>query len=179
MKSLLAETISHFWPVFKEFPSILNKMMPIIKEIIETHQNNTDISDDVFVKWGNTLLHKWGPHLKLWIKALKQSPIKSFIKNVKRLEIDLDENKMDNIEEVLTWIEEMSEVMIELTDKEVSKYRGEWFKIFHFFTDSAHQIMEKKEFSHHHSDDEDIIKVKQDEVELSQTQGNININQKS
>ena len=124
----LIQALEHIWPVLKEEPKILKKNMPIFKEILEAIRNETEIYDEKFVKWGTSLLKTYGPHLKKWIKVLREAPIQNLIDNINHLNVELEEKQ----EAVLNWIKDTLKVMRKLSIKNEPKTDSGFLKFLDF-----------------------------------------------
>ena len=155
LKKHLEVTITHIWPVLIEEPTVLEEIMPILKEMLDASKNNADISDEKFVYWGNSLLNMYGPHLKKWIKALRDSPIKSLIAELEKLE----EKQGKKVKEGLMWFKDMLKLTVELTIKNEPKSKSGFFDMFYSNSsgdESRTEIMSKKSKTYK---DEDNLKV--------------------
>ena len=159
LKKHLEVTIAHIWPVLIEEPTVLEEIMPILKEMLDASKNNADISDEKFVCWGNSLLNMYGPHLKKWIKALRDSPIKSLIVELEKLNFDLEEKQGKKVKEGLMWVKDMLKLTVELTIRNEPKSKSGFFDMFYSNSsgdDSKTEIMSKKSKTYK---DEDNLKV--------------------
>ena len=50
-------------------------MMPTLHEVFNSVANKEKSSIKKFARWGESLLKSGGPHLKKWMKAIKESPL--------------------------------------------------------------------------------------------------------
>ena len=56
--------------------------MPTLHEVFNSVANKEKISIKKFARWGESLLKSGGPHLKKWMKAIKESPIQNIIAKI-------------------------------------------------------------------------------------------------
>ena len=110
-------------------------------EIINSVANKEKISKKKFAKWGKSLLKSGGTHLKMWMKAIKESPIQNLTANIALLNLDqledyLEEYQLNTFNDVVDWSQKMVGLMIELAGVEKPKSSQGWFKgIFDIFGD--------------------------------------------
>ena len=130
----LLKTLENLWPILEEDPDIIEKQMPTLKEITNAVVEERHISDKEFAKWGNSLLHSGGSHLRKKIKAFKNSPIEELIEKIQALNFDnvedfLEADQLEIFKGVVAWSNGMLMLMSELG--EISKLQDDndlgWF----------------------------------------------------
>jgi len=96
MKGEITTTVNNILPVLTEFPTVMKKLLPTLKEIVVIFNSYKQPSEDQMVKWGKAIYKEGGEHIRNWIKAGKQSPLQSLHKKFVAL------NLKDKAEEYLT-----------------------------------------------------------------------------
>ena len=119
----LDKTLTKIWPLIKKDIKIVKKQMSTIKDIVTAINDNEEIDDEEFAKWGKSLLKSGGPHYKKWVKALQSSPLQDLVNKIQLLNLDnleeiLDGNQMEVVKEIVAWTHTMFLLLVDMAEFE-------------------------------------------------------------
>ena len=116
----LVKTAENLWPIAKEYPDVLEKILPTLKEI--TKEDNP--TEKQYSKWGKSLYKIVGPYISKKRKAVKASPIAELITKLKAFKVDLkaadllDGEALEHLQDFNSWFHRMVQLSVDLDGDE-------------------------------------------------------------